>query len=137
MTRKRYFGFFAVALAVTVALMTVSTAPVAADTIKLGVAGPHSGDLASYEIPTTKAAELVVKDINAKGGVLGKQVEAQNRPDRDHADVEALDTERGDERLAHAEFADDATRILLIDDSGDWVEHRIGDLLPMSFHLPR
>jgi branched-chain amino acid transport system substrate-binding protein len=47
----------------------------AADTIKLGVAGPHSGDLASYGIPTIKAAELVVKDINAKGGVLGKQVE--------------------------------------------------------------
>jgi cytidine deaminase len=35
-----------------------------------------------------------------------------------------------------AEFADDATRVLLIDNSGDWVEHRIGDLLPMSFHLP-
>jgi branched-chain amino acid transport system substrate-binding protein len=47
----------------------------AADTIKMGVAGPHSGDLASYGIPTIKAAELVVKDINAKGGVLGKQVE--------------------------------------------------------------
>jgi branched-chain amino acid transport system substrate-binding protein len=47
----------------------------AADTIKLGVAGPHSGDLASYGIPTVKAAELVVKKINAKGGVMGKQVE--------------------------------------------------------------
>jgi branched-chain amino acid transport system substrate-binding protein len=47
----------------------------AADNIKLGVAGPHSGDLASYGIPTIKAAELVVKDVNAKGGVLGKQVE--------------------------------------------------------------
>ena len=45
------------------------------DTIKLGVAGPHSGDLASYGIPTIKAAELVVKEINAKGGVLGKKVE--------------------------------------------------------------
>ena len=48
---------------------------VAADTIKLGVAGPHSGDLASYGIPTVKAAELVVKDINAKGGIDGKMVE--------------------------------------------------------------
>jgi branched-chain amino acid transport system substrate-binding protein len=47
----------------------------AADTIKMGVAGPHSGDLASYGIPTIKAAELVVKDINAKGGILGKKVE--------------------------------------------------------------
>jgi branched-chain amino acid transport system substrate-binding protein len=47
----------------------------AADTIKLGVAGPHSGDLASYGIPSVKAAELVVKKINAKGGVMGKKVE--------------------------------------------------------------
>lgn len=47
----------------------------AADTIKLGVAGPHSGDLASYGIPTVNAAKLVVADINAKGGILGKKVE--------------------------------------------------------------
>ena len=47
----------------------------AADTIKLGVAGPHSGDLASYGIPTVEAAKLVVKDVNAKGGILGKKVE--------------------------------------------------------------
>jgi len=42
--------------------------------IKLGVAGAHSGDLASYGIPSVKAAELVVKDINAKGGILGREV---------------------------------------------------------------
>jgi branched-chain amino acid transport system substrate-binding protein len=47
----------------------------AADAIKLGVAGAHSGDLASYGLPTVKAAELIVKEINAKGGVLGRQVE--------------------------------------------------------------
>jgi branched-chain amino acid transport system substrate-binding protein len=55
--------------------LTLSGLSLAADTIKLGVAGPHSGDLASYGIPTVKAAELVVKEINAKGGVLGKPVE--------------------------------------------------------------
>jgi len=47
----------------------------AADTIKLGVAGAHSGDLASYGLPTLNAAKLVVNDYNAKGGVLGKKVE--------------------------------------------------------------
>jgi len=52
-----------------------ATSLATADTIKLGVAGPHSGDLASYGIPTTKAAELVVKEINAKGGIDGKMVE--------------------------------------------------------------
>ncbi len=46
----------------------------AADTIKLGVAGPLSGDLASYGIPTVEAAKIVVKKINAKGGILGKKV---------------------------------------------------------------
>ncbi len=67
-----------VALSVVGLFLSISaSAPVLAadDTIKLGVAGPHSGDLASYGIPTIKAAELVVKDINAKGGVLGKKVE--------------------------------------------------------------
>ncbi len=62
-------------VAIVGVFMVFATTATAADTIKLGVAGPHSGDLASYGIPTIKAAELVVKDINAKGGVLGKQVE--------------------------------------------------------------
>jgi branched-chain amino acid transport system substrate-binding protein len=52
-----------------------SGSPFAADTIKLGVAGAHTGDLASYGLPTVKAAELVVKEVNAKGGILGKQIE--------------------------------------------------------------
>jgi branched-chain amino acid transport system substrate-binding protein len=47
----------------------------AADTIKIGVAGAHSGDLASYGLPTVHAVELVVKDVNAKGGILGKKIE--------------------------------------------------------------
>ncbi|WP_028584461.1 branched-chain amino acid ABC transporter substrate-binding protein [Desulfogranum mediterraneum] len=47
----------------------------ASDTIKIGVAGAHSGDLASYGIPTMKATELVVKDVNAKGGINGKMLE--------------------------------------------------------------
>lgn len=64
------FGLAAIFLAVT-----VCGAAMAADTIKLGVAGPHSGDLASYGLPSVNAAKLVVEDINAKGGVMGKKVE--------------------------------------------------------------
>lgn len=45
------------------------------DTVKIGVAGAHSGDLASYGLPTKKAAELVVEKWNAQGGVLGKKIE--------------------------------------------------------------
>ena len=43
--------------------------------IRIGVAGPHSGDLASYGIPTTKAAELVVERRNAMNGINGRQIE--------------------------------------------------------------
>ncbi len=55
--------------------LSLTGAGLAADTIKLGIAGAHSGDLASYGLPSVKAAELVVKDINARGGILGKKVE--------------------------------------------------------------
>lgn len=62
-------------LAASMGLLLSAPGLMAADTIKLGVAGPHSGDLASYGIPTIKAAELVVQQVNAKGGINGKQVE--------------------------------------------------------------
>ncbi len=43
--------------------------------IKIAVAGPHSGDLASYGIPTIKAAELVVDHRNAMNGINGRKIE--------------------------------------------------------------
>lgn len=43
--------------------------------IKIGVAGAHSGDLASYGLPTVNAAKLVAEMYNAKGGVLGRKIE--------------------------------------------------------------
>jgi len=65
-----------VASALMIFATSLSSVPaIAGDTIKLGVAGAHSGDLASYGIPSVKAAELVVKDINEKGGINGKKVE--------------------------------------------------------------
>ncbi|MBF0451440.1 MAG: branched-chain amino acid ABC transporter substrate-binding protein [Candidatus Magnetomorum sp.] len=63
-------------------LIFFSTAPIfAGDTIHLGVAGAHSGDLASYGIPSVRAAELVVERINTSGGVLGKKVEIWSEDD--------------------------------------------------------
>lgn len=52
-----------------------ATAVFAADTIKLGITGPHTGDIAPYGIPAKEAAELVVAEVNAKGGINGKQIE--------------------------------------------------------------
>ena len=47
----------------------------AAETIKLGLAGAHTGDLASYGLSTKDVAEMVVAEVNAKGGINGKKVE--------------------------------------------------------------
>ncbi len=52
-----------------------AAAPAAAKKLVLGVAGAQSGDLASYGLPSVNAAKLVAKEINAKGGVNGMQVE--------------------------------------------------------------
>lgn len=62
---------------VVVCLILVLLASVvqAANPIKIGVPGAHSGDLASYGLPSLAAAKLVVKQANATGGVLGRQVE--------------------------------------------------------------
>jgi branched-chain amino acid transport system substrate-binding protein len=63
------------AIVAALMVLTFIGSGIAADTIKIGVAGAHSGDLASYGLPIVKAAKLVVEDVNAKGGILGKQVE--------------------------------------------------------------
>jgi len=65
--RKAVFAF---------ACIFMASAPAfAAETIKIGLGGAHTGDLASYGLPTVKAAELVVEEKNAAGGILGKQIE--------------------------------------------------------------
>lgn len=45
-----------------------------ANEIVIGVAGPMSGDLAEFGSQLRHGAELAVADVNAAGGVLGKQV---------------------------------------------------------------
>ncbi len=51
-------------------------------------------------------------------------------------DEPATCTPCGGCRQRIAEFADDETRILMIDESGEWTEHTIQSLLPSSFRLP-
>ncbi|NNK95292.1 MAG: branched-chain amino acid ABC transporter substrate-binding protein [Desulfobacterales bacterium] len=55
--------------------VAVPVSALAADTIKIGVAGPHSGDLASYGLPSVNAAKIVAEKINAQGGINGMKIE--------------------------------------------------------------
>jgi branched-chain amino acid transport system substrate-binding protein len=71
MKNKKFFA----AAAVVMMAITAPMAVMAGDTIKFGVAGPHSGDLASYGLPSVNAAKLVIDQVNAKGGINGKKIE--------------------------------------------------------------
>lgn len=71
MQESNLVKFVAGALAATV----LSVPAFAADTIKIGLAGPYTGDLVPYGLPSKEAAEMVVAEVNAQGGVNGKKVE--------------------------------------------------------------
>ena len=60
----------------------VETGEVADSNLYLGVAGAHSGDLASYGLPSVNAAKLVAAKLNAAGGVLGKKVVIVSQDDQ-------------------------------------------------------
>ena len=44
------------------------------DTINIGVIGPHTGNLSVYGLAVERGVEIAVEEINANGGILGKQV---------------------------------------------------------------
>jgi branched-chain amino acid transport system substrate-binding protein len=71
----RRTAVLSVAVMIVAALVLAGCGPQEEDTIKIGVAGAHSGDLASYGLPTVNAAQLVVNEINENGGIDGRMVE--------------------------------------------------------------
>lgn len=54
----------------------------AAHAVEVGLAGPLSGDLASFGEQMRRGAELAVEDLNAGGGVLGEQINLNVGDDR-------------------------------------------------------
>jgi branched-chain amino acid transport system substrate-binding protein len=53
----------------------------AADPIKIGVAGPFTGGSAPMGVSMRDGVKLAVAEINAKGGVLGRQIQLIERDD--------------------------------------------------------
>jgi branched-chain amino acid transport system substrate-binding protein len=50
--------------------------PAAAGTLKIAILAPLSGSVATFGASTKEGAELAIEEWNAKGGVLGMQIEA-------------------------------------------------------------
>lgn len=70
MTIKRF-----VSILLTVMLLAMGASAVAADTIKVGHIAPMTGAIAAYGTAVSNGVNLAAAEINAAGGVLGKQIE--------------------------------------------------------------
>jgi branched-chain amino acid transport system substrate-binding protein len=66
---------------VAAALISWSLAAGAAEPIKIGVTGPFTGGSAPMGVSMRDGVKLAVADINAKGGVLGRQIQLVERDD--------------------------------------------------------
>jgi len=70
-----------------------------ADTVKIGLNYPKTGPYSVQGLDQWRATELAVAEINAAGGIMGKQVEIAWRDSRSKADLttanvtELIDTE--------------------------------------------
>jgi branched-chain amino acid transport system substrate-binding protein len=71
----------AVAAAVVAVIGLGSLAAKAADTIKLGDLNSYKR-LPAFTLPYKNGVDLAVEEINAKGGILGKQIEVISRDDQ-------------------------------------------------------
>lgn len=69
---KRSFAILAV---VVVLVMLVAACRPAPKTLKVAILAPLSGDVATFGISTRDGALLAVEEWNAKGGLLGRQIE--------------------------------------------------------------
>ena len=67
---------FIKSLAIAASLSVMGANAYAADTIKVGILHSLSGTMAISETALKETALMTIADINAKGGVLGKQLEA-------------------------------------------------------------
>jgi branched-chain amino acid transport system substrate-binding protein len=68
-------------IATALALAGLSTLAIAADPIKIGVAGPFTGGSSSMGVSMRDGVRLATEEINKAGGVLGRQIVLVERDD--------------------------------------------------------
>lgn len=68
-------------IALALAAASLTTLSLAADPIKIGVAGPFTGGSSSMGVSMRDGVRLAIDEINKSGGVLGRQLVAVERDD--------------------------------------------------------
>ena len=102
--------FAALALAMTMALGTLtgcsgkdsSSAADTGNTLRIGAIAPLTGGASDYGITATNGLKLAVEEVNAKGGILGKQVVVDYQDDENDTtkSVNAYNKLKGDGMVA-------------------------------------
>ena len=85
---RRFFLQKALAAAAG-ALVLLAPAAFAQNTVKIGIITDKVGPAKGYAEPITQGAIYAVKELNAKGGVLGRQIELLVEDDQSKPDVSA------------------------------------------------
>ena len=75
------FAKLASSVAFASALISLSGLAIAADPIKIGVAGPFTGGSSSMGVSMRDGVKLATDEINKAGGVLGRQIQLIERDD--------------------------------------------------------
>ena len=80
MTVKRTFAFALAALMMLLMLAGCSgqaaqSGDASANTIKIGILGPHTGEYAAYGLGVRNGVELYFNKVNENGGINGKRIE--------------------------------------------------------------
>ncbi len=78
MQRRSFMKRVALSAALATAGLAVGTAAIAADPIKVGVLHSLSGTMAISETSLKDVALMTIDEINAKGGVMGKQARGRS-----------------------------------------------------------
>ncbi len=68
--------------AITALALVTSFSAFAADSIKIGLSGPFTGGSSPMGTSMRDGAKLAASEINAKGGILGRQIELIERDDQ-------------------------------------------------------
>lgn len=71
-----FLGLVIVVVLIVVGIKSSKNGKISNETgpIKIGVVGPFTGDGATYGVPARDAVKLAADEINAKGGIKGRQV---------------------------------------------------------------
>jgi branched-chain amino acid transport system substrate-binding protein len=72
---------FKIKSVVTAFALATSFSAIAADPIRIGLSGPYTGGSSPMGISMRDGVKLAASEINAKGGVLGRQIELVERDD--------------------------------------------------------